>query len=80
MADQQNGNQGDDADQVEDERLVEDQVIVQAGQHEHQDEADDQPADLFHVHAGQGAAVRGGIDFDHAERADGRRMARSHQS
>ena len=67
----EDGDEGGDADEIEDGSLVKDQVIVEAGEREHQDETDDQPADLLVLHAGERAAVRGGIDFDYAEGADG---------
>src|SRR5229473_7763437 len=69
--DQKNGDECCEANKIEDGSLVENQMIVQARKHEHQDEADDQPAHLLHVHALEGAAVRGGIDFHYAEGADG---------
>ena len=67
----QNGDQGGDTDEVQNRSLVEDQVIVETGESEHQGKADDQPADLLHVHAGEGAAVGGRINLDDAERANG---------
>src|SRR5882724_5374876 len=72
VPDQENCHEGREADEIEDGRLVENQVIVQSRQCEHQDETDHQPAHLLHVHAGEAAAVRGGINLNHAEGADGR--------
>ena len=71
VAEGEDGDEGGDANEIEDGSLVKDQVIVEAGEGEHQDEADNQPAELLVLHAGKGAAVRGGIDLDNAEGADG---------
>src|SRR5580765_964886 len=64
--------QGDQADDIEDGRLVEDQVIVEAGKGEHDDEAKSEPANLFVVHAFEAAAgMSGRIDFEYTKGADG---------
>src|SRR5258708_35751345 len=68
--DQKNRDQSSETNEIEDWSLVENQMIVQTRKREHQDEADSQPAHLLHVHALKRAAVRGGIDFHHAERAN----------
>src|SRR5258708_25112457 len=68
--DQKNRDQSSETKEIEDWSLVENQMIVQTRKREHQDEADSQPAHLLHVHALKRAAVRGGIDFHHAERAN----------
>src|SRR5713226_7103090 len=75
---QKDGDKSAKANEIEDGSLVKNQMIVQSRKHEHQDEADDQPAHLFHMHSPKGAAVRGGIDFDHAESADGGEDGQEH--
>src|SRR5260370_29330801 len=60
---QQDGDESGEANEIKDGSLIENQMIIQARKREHQKEADDEPAHLFHVHAGQRASVRGGIDF-----------------
>src|SRR5690348_14611645 len=46
-------------------------MIVEARKRKHGDEADGEPAYLLHMHAGERAAVSGGVNFQHAECADG---------
>src|SRR5690349_13864788 len=46
-------------------------MIVEAGKRKHGDEADGEPANLLHVHAGKRAAVGSGINLDYAQGADG---------
>src|ERR1700687_63012 len=70
VPEQKNRDESCQANEIEEWSLVEKQMTVQAGKREHQDETDNQPAHLLHVHARKRAAVRGGIDFDHAQRAN----------
>src|SRR5712672_1487988 len=45
-------------------------MIVEARKRKHRDEAYGEPANLLHVHAGERTAVRGGINFNHAQCTD----------
>src|SRR5579862_2362685 len=67
VAEAEDGDERDNADEVEDGRLVKNKVVVEPGESEHQNEADDEPADLFVLHAGERATVGSRIDLDHAE-------------
>src|SRR6266481_10020576 len=46
-------------------------MIVHPGKAEHDRKAKKQPFNLFYVHAGKIAVVRGGVDFNDTKRADG---------
>src|SRR5258708_40374508 len=70
VTDEKNGYKSSDAEEMEKGGLLENEVIVQARKREHQGEAVYQPADLLHVHAREGTAMRGGIYLDHTQRAD----------
>src|SRR5262249_54931700 len=59
------------ANDIEHWCLIHDQVVVDTREDKHQHKSDHQPADLLGVHANKGTAVRRGIDFHDAQRADG---------
>src|ERR1700687_175096 len=67
---QQNRDQSCEANEIKERSWVENKIKAEARKRENQGEADNQPAHLLHVHALKRAAVRGGIDFDHAQRAN----------
>ena len=54
-------------------RLIQDGVVVQAGQQQHQDEAHADPVELVRMHSRKVAGVRRGPDFEDAYAADGER-------
>ncbi len=71
MPHEQHGDKRDDADKIQDWSLIQNKVVVHPREHKHQYGANDDPSDLLHVHPGKPAAVRGGVDFDHAKGANG---------
>src|SRR5262245_15622635 len=65
-------NKGNQADDIKNRGLVEDEVVVEARQSKHDDEAEDQPFNLLVVHAFKAAAgVSGGVNLKHTQGADG---------
>ena len=51
VAHRQHGDEGRDAEQVENRGLIQNQMVVEPGEREHQEEADGEPAHLLPVHA-----------------------------
>lgn len=68
----QDSDERGDADEIENRGLIKDEMVVEARESEHQDKTDEEPAKLLVLHAGERAAVGGGIDLDDTESADGR--------
>ena len=71
MAHGKNGDEGRDAEEIQERSLVQDQVVVHAREREHQNKPDGEPAHLLPMHACERAAVGGRINLNHAKGADG---------